>query len=192
MKPTILAFLALFSISALGAQVKPPQGVAPQPNQTDSALTAETRRVFLTISANLLKATREMPENSYSFKPTSDVRTFGELIAHIANVQMTLCHNINGGASKNRDQQASKDNLIKNLEASAGECGRAFSELSAENANKMVQTPAGQVTHLAALVYIITHASEEYGQMSIYLRLNHLTPPTTDEPSGGGAGKAKS
>jgi hypothetical protein len=53
--------------------------------------------------------------------------------------------------------------------------------LSAEDANKMVDAPAGKMTHLAALVYVITHASEEYGQMEIYLRLNHLAPPTNDQ-----------
>jgi len=48
----------------------------------------------------------------------------------------------------------------------------------------MVETPSGKLTHLAALVYIVTHESEEYGQMAIYLRLNKLTPPTSDDVKG--------
>jgi uncharacterized damage-inducible protein DinB len=183
MKESALAFLLVMATTAspLRAQGKSPQGLTPQPNQTDSALTAETRHVFQSVSENVLKAARQMPEASYSFKPTSGVRTFGQLIAHIANVQATLCGNINGHPPATAGGQASKDNEIKELQASVGECEMAFAELSAENATKMVQTPTGQLTHMAALVYIISHASEEYGQLGVYLRLNHLIPPTSDE-----------
>lgn len=61
------------------------------------------------------------------------------------------------------------------------DCQTAFDELSAENGNKMNRDSSRNLTHLAAFVYIITHASEEYGQMAIYLRLNHLAPPTSDD-----------
>jgi uncharacterized damage-inducible protein DinB len=124
-----------------------------------------------------------MPESSYTFRPVKGVRTFGETIAHIANVQATLCGNINGNKlPKAGDQVQSKDGSIKELENSVRECQESFDELSAENSQKMVQTPAGQLTHIAALVYIITHASEEYGELAIYLRLNNLTPPSSDQP----------
>jgi uncharacterized damage-inducible protein DinB len=181
---TALTFLIIMatSSSSLWAQDKAPQGLIPQPNQTDSALTAETRHVFQSVSENILKAARQMPEASYGFKPTKGVRTFGELIAHIANVQATLCGNINGHQPAKAGAQGSKDNTIKDLEGSVGECEMAFAELSAQNAAKMVQTPAGQLTHLAALIYVISHASEEYGQLGMYLRLNHMMPPTSDEP----------
>jgi uncharacterized damage-inducible protein DinB len=166
------------------------QGLTPQPNQTDSALTAEIRRAFQSTSTNLLKAAREMPEDSYNFKPSDDVRSFGELVTHIARVQQALCENINGHAAKNAVQPASKEAMVKALDDSIGECTISFAELSAQNENKMVKAPAGEVTHLAALVFIITHATEEYGQMSMYLRIKHLTPPTTDDVKGGAAGKS--
>ncbi|MGH9692277.1 MAG: DinB family protein [Candidatus Acidiferrales bacterium] len=181
MKPTVLAFLVFIAAGNLPAQNKTPQGLTSQTHQTDSALTAQTRLVFQTISANTLKATREMPEKSYSFRPISGARTFGELVAHIADVQTALCSNINGQPEK-IVSQTSKEGLIKDLVHSAVECQSAFDELSAQNENTLVQTPSGQLTHLAALIYILTHGSEEYGQMEIYLRLNHLEPPTTDEP----------
>lgn len=123
-----------------------------------------------------------MPENSYSFKPNDDVRSFGELVTHIAKVQQAVCENINGKGPRNViPPPTSKENRVKALEDSSEECLEAFAALSAQNANKMVKAPNGDMTHLAALVFIITHATEEYGQMSIYLRLKHLVPPTTDD-----------
>ena len=61
------------------------------------------------------------------------------------------------------------------------------SALTAENASTLVKAPVGQVTHLVALMYIIAHESEEFGQIPIYLRLNHLLPPATDDTTKGGA-----
>ena len=164
-----------------------PQGLTSQPNQTDSALTAETRNVFVNVSTNTLKVAREMPEKLYDFKPTNGVRTFGDVVAHIADVQSTLCSNINGSKPKKAQQNESKEAMVSALAESVTECQISFSELSAENASTLVQAPVGQVTHLVALMYIITHESEEYGQMSIYLRLNHLSPPTSDDTTKGGA-----
>ena len=186
MKNLTLSMALLLCAVTTQAQNKP-QGLTSQPNQTDSALTAETRNVFVNVSENALKAAREMPENLYDFKPVGDVRTFRELVVHIADTQSTLCSNINGSKSKKAPQNESKEATVTALAESVTECQVSFSELSAENASRLVQAPVGQVTHLVALMYIITHESEEYGQMSIYLRLNHLLPPATDDTTKGGA-----
>ena len=131
------------------------------------------------------KAAREMPEQLYSFKPADGTRTFGALVAHLANVQSTLCGSMNGEkAVKTPAKNESKDSIITGLSASISACRRAFDELSAENMNTMVDTSSRKLTHLAALIYIVTHESEEYGQLAIYLRLNKLTSPTSDDAKG--------
>jgi uncharacterized damage-inducible protein DinB len=175
--------MALTAGPVVQAQSKA-QGLTSQPHQTDSALTAETRHVFQAVSGNLLKAAREMPDKSYNFKPAKDARSFGEMISHIATVQNTLCGNINGHSASKGGAFTSKDEAVKNLEHSVAECETAFGELSAENMSKTVQTASGQLTHIVALMYIITHAGEEYGQLTTYLELNQLAPPTNDNVKG--------
>ena len=145
-----LMYLALAGTSLFAQQGKP-QGLTSQPNQTDSAMTAETRRVFQTISDNLSKAAHEMPENLYAFRPDKGVRSFGELIAHIAEVQSTLCSNMNGHAVREATTPASKDNLIQDPGYSSQECNAAFDELSAQNTSVKVQTPVGQLTRMRAM-----------------------------------------
>jgi uncharacterized damage-inducible protein DinB len=181
MRTGTLLTLTMAASALLNAQTGKPQGLTSQPNQTDSALTAETRRVFIVIVDNISKAAKEMPENLYSFRPSGDARSFGELVAHIATVQNTLCSTMNGHQAHKAGSPATKDTMIADLGNSDRECDESFDELSAQNANVKVQTPAGQLTHLAALVYIITHASEEYGQLAIYLELNKLHPPSSDQ-----------
>jgi hypothetical protein len=83
MKLITYAILILAAASCLQAQTSKPQGLTSLPNQTDSALTAETRHVFQMIEENHDQSRPRDAEASYSFTPTKGVRTFGELIAHL-------------------------------------------------------------------------------------------------------------
>jgi hypothetical protein len=148
MKLTSILSCALAAVSCLQAQSKTPQGLTSQPNQTDSALTGQTRKIFESTTENILKSAREMPENNFSFRPAEGVRTFGQFIAHIANVQSTLGSNINGHPARKAAAPASKDNIMKNLQSSSRECDTAFDELSAQNVSLPVDTPVGQLTHM--------------------------------------------
>jgi len=148
-KNLILGMVLLLCVVTTQAQNKP-QGLTSQPNQTDSALTAETRNVFVNVSENTLKAAREMPDNLYDFTPAEGMRTFRQLVAHIADVQSTLCSNINGSQPKTVEPTEPKEAMVNALAASVTQCQMSFSELSAENANALVRAPVGQVTHLVA------------------------------------------
>jgi len=175
---------------AIAPPASAPQGVSAVPNQTDNPLTKDIRSVFDRIMANLLEAARSMPATAYGFKPADGTRTFGELVAHIATVQSSLCADINGSKTRPAAPSSGKEAVVASLESSVAQCHISFAELSAQNLEITVQSPIGRVTHLVALVFIITHASEEYGQLSVYLRLNHVNPPTSDTADGGAAGKS--
>ena len=43
------------------------------------------------VKGNVVKAAEQMPEENYSFKPTPEVRSFGQLIGHIADAQFGFC-----------------------------------------------------------------------------------------------------
>src|SRR3954471_7338473 len=61
--------------------------------QTDKAPspTAEVRAAWKGVIVNITAAADELPESLYSYKPTPDVRSFGELFAHIAGSQKMYC-----------------------------------------------------------------------------------------------------
>jgi hypothetical protein len=181
MSHTLCVAILFLSAAPLLSQ-KQGQGLTPEPNQTDSRATAEIRQIFHNTSANLLKATREMPENLYSFTPSEGTRTFGDMVAHITDVQSTLCGNLNRDAKRPAKLPATKQQLISDLESSIAQCEVSFAELSAQNEGTSVSTPEGAKTHIGALIYIDTHLSQEYGQLTVYLSLNHLAPPSSDMP----------
>src|SRR5262245_2036850 len=55
------------------------------------AVTADAKAMHDMTKGNILKAADKMPEEHYSFKPTPDVRSFGQLVGHIADAQYGIC-----------------------------------------------------------------------------------------------------
>ena len=59
--------------------------------RAQNPMTAEVTAAYKEVSANILKAAEKMPDADYGFKPAPESRTFGQLIAHVADAQMGLC-----------------------------------------------------------------------------------------------------
>ncbi|MFN7927854.1 MAG: hypothetical protein U0Y68_07890 [Blastocatellia bacterium] len=65
---------------------------APNPNP----LSAEAKQMYTGVKNNLTKMAEKMPEENYAFKATADVRTFGQLIGHVADSQARTCSMVIG------------------------------------------------------------------------------------------------
>jgi hypothetical protein len=59
--------------------------------QIPASHVGEVKQRYATVRDNLQKPAESMPEENYSFKPTPEIRSFGELIAHIADAQTGIC-----------------------------------------------------------------------------------------------------
>ena len=115
----------------------------------------------------LTRAAAAMPEEDYSFKPAPDIRTFGALLGHIADHQMSYCSTARG-AHKQGDaaSKTTKADLVAALAASFAECDAAWDSVTAANATEMV----GQRSKLGTLILDVVHGNEGYGYMAIYFR----------------------
>src|SRR5262249_33661578 len=69
---------------------------------TDNPQLASAKAFYETVRTNILKAAEKMPEDKYAYKPSDDVRTYGQLLAHIADGQYFLCGTAKEGKSENR------------------------------------------------------------------------------------------
>src|SRR5579872_3168900 len=74
------------------------------------------------IKANLTKAAEKMPDDQYGFKASPDIRTFGALIAHIADAQGRTCGAIAGSQWESAGSKTSKGDLVAALKASFDAC----------------------------------------------------------------------
>lgn len=187
MRSTTLTILALsLGASALNAQV-PIQ----TPAQMGNPLIAEAKQAYTSIKNNLTAMAAKMPTAAYNFKATPDVRTFGGLVAHVADTQMRTCASV-VGEQKTADAagKTAKNDLVAALKASFDECDAAWDSITDANATQLVGGGRMQRTKLGSMVSsVVVHDNEEYGYMSVYLRLKGIVPPSSDR-SGMGGGMA--
>jgi DinB superfamily len=151
--------------------------------QTTYPYIGELKQNYGFVKTNLLRLAEKMPEEHYSFKPTPDVRSFGESIAHVSDSQARSCSLVNG-VSKTVDAESkkTKTNLLAALKDSFAICDTAFDALTDAGASQMVKLGQSKFerSKLGLLAGVIGHSNEQYGYMAVYLRLKGIVPPSTE------------
>ncbi|MBW3565403.1 MAG: DinB family protein [Acidobacteria bacterium] len=132
----------------------------------------------------ILRRTAEiMPEENYGFKSANDVRSFGQIVGHVADAQYVFCSRVLGeqnpspGVEKNI---TSKGELITALDAAFAYCERAYDGMTDASAIETVRFMGGDNPKFGVLSVNQIHTIEHYGNLVTYLRMNDLVPPTSD------------
>jgi len=180
MKTALATAIALAPLTA-AAQQAPAAPPAPQ----TFTLSGNLIRGYQNLQRNLLEAAEKMPEASYSFKATPEVRPYGELVAHVALSQFGTCSALKGDANgphkgDKEDAARTKTELVALLKESTAYCDPLLTTLKDEELTTLVKSGQNQVAKGLFLVGTNTHGNEMYGTMSVYLRLKGLVPPTTE------------
>lgn len=150
---------------------------------------------FAGVKSLAVGAAAKMPEADYGFKPSAmaEVRTFGQVIVHIAEGQFDTCAKVRGLANpvQGRHLEAElkvKADVEKALADSFAFCEEAFSATTDRNALQPVRMQFGPRTidmpRIAVLYGVIAHTSEMYGIGTVYLRARGLVPPASEPPGG--------
>jgi len=149
--------------------------------QTTNTLSNEVKQSYTNVKNNLLKAAEKMPEENYGFKPTPDIRTFGALVAHVADSQTRACNAVMGQQKQaSASSKTSKADIVAALKDSAADCDKAFNALTDAASTEMVKMGRSEVTKMGALMRTVAHDNEEYGYMAVYLRLKGVVPPSSE------------
>jgi len=129
----------------------------------------------------LVRSAEMMPEENYSWRPTPEVRSFGELIGHVANSQYMFCSSASGVASTNRtdfEKVAAKAELVQGIKDAMAFCEKAY-QLDDAKAMETVNFFGQEGTRLWVLEFNATHNNEHYGNVVTYLRMKGLVPPSS-------------
>jgi uncharacterized damage-inducible protein DinB len=139
-----------------------------------------------------LSVAEAMPEDKYFYVPTGGnfegVRSFGEQVKHVACAQFAFFNEIEGktppehcekgGPSKAR----TKTELLKYLRDSFDYGDRVLATITAQNALDRIEGGyATPNTRLGVAVAAVWHITDHYGQLVVYLRLNGIVPPITQQ-----------
>jgi len=141
-----------------------------------------TRMLWQQMTGFVTQAAEDVPESLYSYRPTAEVRSFGELIGHVAGAQNLICGAALGEAGRSEDEiertQTTKAGLIAALKASTEYCGRAYAQTDAASQQR-TQLFGAERTRLFALTLNATHNAEHYGNIVTYMRINGMVPPSS-------------
>lgn len=148
------------------------------------------------LEGQFVSAAEAMPGDKYSFVPESSgfngVRTFALEVKHVATVNMGLYSAMLGqdlppgvdfkGAANGPDSLLTKDQILRYLKDSFALGHKALTSITAQNAvAPLAKSPIPFMkTRVDLATFSLTHASDHYGQMVVYLRMNGVAPPASN------------
>src|SRR5256885_16532154 len=138
----------LLAASAAIAQGPPAQG----PVTTAVAL----QRGYAQLKTNITASAEKMPDADYFFKPTADIRGYGQLWGHVADAQFGQCSGAKGVANPRQGQPSfeeltTKADIVKAVADSFAFCDDSFSSLTEASARERISNgPGGQQCKAAA------------------------------------------
>lgn len=151
--------------------------------QIANPMSTELKAAYNSVKNNLLKSAEKMPDENYSFKPTPDIRSFAQVLDHAASAQLHTCGAVLGEQKSGNAEATSKAEVLAALNAAFTECDKAYDALTDANASEMIKTPRGGRSRLGALAGNVAHDNEQYGILSVYMRLKGVIPPSSESPA---------
>jgi DinB family protein len=172
---------ALFLIpSASAAQPTP----TPTPTSQTLTLSGEMLHGYQNVQRDLAEAAEKMPDEHYGFRPTPDIKPFGQLVAHVALTQFRACAMLKAEPNPRKDEKEdasrTKADALALLEASAAYCDPLVSALTETTMTELTKVGQNHVAKGLFPVELVAHGMEMYGTMAVYLRLKGIVPPTTE------------
>jgi uncharacterized damage-inducible protein DinB len=183
MLPRMLKTLAAAVV--LSAFALPPAALAQdaaKPAPPPIAASAGIKTLYTTVRGYVVAAAEAMPEEHYGFKPTPDVRSFGQLLGHIANANYNFCAAPKKVASPNKSDiektATTKTAIVAAVKESFAFCDSAY-EIADAGLTEMVKSGQREVGAGYPLTFNIAHNFEHYGNIVTYMRLKGLVPPSS-------------
>jgi hypothetical protein len=144
-------------------------------------------RQLSVLEQDLVPLIEAVPTERYGFRPTDDVRTFGEQVKHAATmIYMTAAIVLEepspygpGTNDNGPDLIQTKENIVDYLKASLEYARRAMKSLSEKNHLDPLKTYFGTQLRIEVAAGVMYHSYNHYGQMVVYARLNRIVPPAS-------------
>ena len=147
----------------------------------ENPFSADARQTYALIKDSLLKAADKMPAEYYSFRTVSEVRTFGEMIAHVSDAQFLMCGVVKGERpAANARAKTSKAELVAALKASFDYCDPVYESMTDGAGAAKVRWARWDMSKMGLLNWNISHDNEMYGIIGAFLRIKGIVPPSSE------------
>jgi uncharacterized damage-inducible protein DinB len=125
------------------------------------------------IGNRLITMAEDFPAEKYTFRATPEVRTFQQVLLHVAGSNYSLINVARGKKLGNGDNDPSLETFKTKAEVVA-----FLKKSVADGADTIHQMgDAGMLEHIVDWMGMVEHSGEHYGQLVVYYRLNGIVPP---------------
>ena len=150
----------------------------------DNPFSTDARQSYALVKNNLLKAAEKMPAEDYSFRTVPQVRTFAQMIGHVADAQLLMCQVVKGEKTtanvKFPPQKTDKADLVAALQASFDYCDPVYASMTDRAGGAPVKWFRWDMSKMGLLNWNIAHDNEMYGIIGAFLRIKGLVPPSSE------------
>jgi uncharacterized damage-inducible protein DinB len=146
-------------------------------------MVASSKVFYQNAKQDILRSADKMPEDKYAFRPIDSVRTYGQVLAHVADGQYEFC----GAAAGKQDEKGiektakTKAAIIAALKSAFAYCDDIYAGMTDAKAAEMIPAFGGaKITRLSMLDFNVAHTMEHYGNLVTYMRIEGLVPPSSE------------
>jgi uncharacterized damage-inducible protein DinB len=172
----IVVPVGLVAVSVFASLANAQEGM-PNPIMAPNPLTTTLSIFRSNMQDKIMKSAEAMPESKYSYRPTKDVRSFAEIVNHVADISYILCSNVKGEANPDTaTTKVSKTEILAHLKSSFDYCDGVYSGFTDAHLNDSADFWGVKTNKMFILTQVANHDALHYGNLATYLRLNGLVP----------------
>ena len=183
---TLLRMMVLCLVAPAGMALAQDKAAQEKPAVTaENPLSTWNKLAYARVKGILLKSAEKMSEENYSFKPVDTVRSYGQIVGHVADAQYIFCSLARGEKNPALDiehTKTSKADLIAALNAAFAYCDKAYDGMTDASAVQAIKLFGNDAPRLSALTVNNMHDLEHYGNLATYMRMRNIVPPSSEQP----------
>ena len=176
----VSCLLLISAAPALAQEQAPPTGPRHVVTQGPGPAVGSIVPLFEMVKGYIIAAAEQMPEEKYTYRPNPEVRTFGQIVGHVAMTQYWFCNGATGQGREpeNYEELTTKVAMVQAIRAAFEYCTGAYA-MDDARAMEAVDLWGETGTRLWVLSYNMAHAWEHYGNLVTYMRANGMVPPSS-------------
>jgi len=162
-----------------------------QPSSPKDPMATWLHNAFNNNRRNIEKSAEKVPEEQYGLRPGPqiEVRTFGQILGHLANFNYLWCSQAKGeknpAQGSDYEKLSSKALLLRTLNDSFTYCDAVYSSLTDASGLEIVTVTQengrqAQVPRMSLLVLNYGHNNDHYGNLVTYMRIKSIVPASSE------------
>jgi uncharacterized damage-inducible protein DinB len=157
------------------------------------SFSAFLKNMYMGNHHEISRSAEKFPEQFYGLRPgpQTEVRTFGQLVGHLANFNYLWCSEAKGEKNpmegKDFEKLTSKADLTKTLNEAFAYCDSLYSSLTEASGNETIEITQEdgrkrRINRISLLALNYGHNEHHYGNIITYMRIKSIVPASSEPP----------